>query len=134
MARRAWHSNWPSDVPIRHARTSGIANDPTRPQLVGGEDWDSDHVGYYTSEAEEFTAAGGAPEAFVLGNVPTGTVRVYLNGVRIPDVDWSIVSDEVSVDTTAGDIVTVDYGLDLEMTNFASVVIGAKLYAYQNFR
>jgi hypothetical protein len=58
---------------------------------------------------ERFVAAGDTPETFALSDPPLYGVRVYLGGLRADPDDVTVVDQDVSLDTSASDVVVVDY-------------------------
>lgn len=59
--------------------------------------------------SERFVALGDTPETFTLAAAPLYGVRAYVQGVRADPVDVAVAGSDVSLDTSADDVVLVDY-------------------------
>lgn len=60
-------------------------------------------------QREEFVAAGGTPETFVLSATPLSLRDVYRNGQRLLSTDVGGAGVNVDVDTAASDDIAIDY-------------------------
>lgn len=81
------------------------------PDGTGGVTFRAEAGGGGALASERFDAAGGAPETVTLAEEPTGSVIVFVNGVEQDPDDVAVVGADVSVNTTAGDVVVVVYGV-----------------------
>jgi hypothetical protein len=85
-------------VSITHSRTSGIPNDPAQPDLIGGEDWDAEHViALQASDIPTHTHAGE--------DISSGTVadaRVAATLARDSEVTTAVSDHAAAADPHTG--------------------------------
>jgi hypothetical protein len=85
-------------VSITHTRTSGIPNDPEQPDLIGGEDWDAEHV--IALQASDIPTHTHAGEDISSGTVADGRVASTL--ARDSEVTTAVSDHAAAADPHTG--------------------------------